>query len=145
MANLIKYNVDTAFTEDTTFETNLNSLASAGTAVGSVISNGTNLALLADLSIQLASFTAGAPDYVEIHVVPLLGDGTTYADFFSAGPTFVGNVPVTNGASAKAFCLTNIVILPGSFKFGLVNQAGASFAASGQKVFYRLYDYNNNG
>jgi hypothetical protein len=145
MSNIIKYNIDTAFTEDTTFESNLDSLASAGTAVGSVLANGTNLALLADLTIQLASFTAASPDYVEIHVIPLLGDGSTYADFFSAGPTMVATAPVTNGASAKAIPVTGLLVPPGSFKFGLVNQAGATFAASGHKVYYRLYDYTNNG
>lgn len=145
MANIIKYNIDTAFTEDTTFESNLDSLASGSTAVGSVITNGTNLTLLSDLSIQLASFTSASPDYVEIHVIPLLGDGSTYADFFSAGPTMAATPAVTNGASAKAIGITGLIIPPGSYKFGLVNNAGATFAASGHKVYYRLYDYTNNG
>jgi len=90
MTSLLKYNIDTNWTEDATLETNLTSLAAAGLALGAAIANGTNLALLADLSIQLASFTSAAPDYVEVHVVPLLGDGSAYADFFLGGPQRLG-------------------------------------------------------
>lgn len=145
MANLIKYNIDTAFTEDTTFETNLNGLASPGSAVGSVISNGTNLALLADLSVALGSITSAAPFYVEIHVIPLTGDGSTYVDFGAGGPTLKQVAGVTAGASVKVIAATGMVVPPGTFKFGLVNQSGATLAGSGNKVYYRLYNYTDNG
>jgi len=145
MTSLLKYNIDTNWTEETTLETNLTSLANAGTAVGAAITNGSNLALLADLSIQLASITSASPDYLEVHIIPLLGDGSTYADFFAGGPTLVVSISTTNGASAKALIARGIVIPPGTFKFGVVNEDGVTLSGTAPKCYYRLYDYTDNG
>lgn len=145
MANLVKYNIDTAFTEDTTFETALNSLVSTSSGVGSVISNGTNLATLADLSFGLGSYTPAAPFYLEIHLIPLTGDGSNYSDLFQGGPTLIATATVNSGASIKYFTIANIALPPGSFKFGIVNFTGATLASSGHKVYYRLYNYTVNG
>lgn len=145
MANLIKYNVDTAWTSDSTFVTNINSLTNTSTAVGSAITNGTNLAMILELGFILGSITPTGSPYVEIHVVPLLGDGTTYADFAAGGPTLRASLSMSTAAAAKNLYSGQIIIPPGTFKGGLVNETGVTLAASGNSAWYRLTDYTNNG
>src|SRR6266702_5764532 len=53
-----------------------------GNAILSDISftNGSNLDVLADLSISLASIAGAAPNFVGVGLYPLNQDGTTYGD-----------------------------------------------------------------
>lgn len=122
----------------------LNSVADGSLATGStVVSNATDLHLRLDASLRLGSLTPGTAGYVELHVVPLLDDGTTYADADITGATFVAALPLTSGAGAKALffgpprCF--IEIPPGSFKLAIGNRAGAAFAGSGNSLYYRTY------
>jgi hypothetical protein len=142
MANKIKWDTPAAY--DAALSTGLNSLASGSSASSSAIANGTDLYPLMDVSITLASLTPGTGGYVEVHVLPLLDNGTSYPDVFSGGPTMVGAFQLLSGASAKNGMLTGIQIPPGDFKLALLNVAGASLASSGNTVKSRRYDINAN-
>lgn len=142
MAAIGKYNIDTAWTSFMT--TALNSLATAtDSAASSAISNGTNLALLMDISLNLGSFNPSGTPFLEIHLLPLSGDGSTYADKSAA--TLVDTIQVKTGSSAKVAEAIGIPVPPGDYKLIIVNQTGASLAASANTAYYRLYDYNLNG
>lgn len=144
MANKIRW--DTPNSYDAALSTGLNSLASGSSAISSNIANGTDLLILMDVSIILASFTPGTapPGYFEIHVSPLLDDATHYADVYTAGPTQVGVVGLLAGASVKYGMLSGIQIPPGDFKLAILSQAGATLASSGNTVKSRRYDLNAN-
>jgi hypothetical protein len=142
MANLIKW--DTPASYDAALSTGLNSLADGSSASSSAIANGTDKYPLMDVSILLASLTPGTGGYVEIHVAPLLDDGSSYPDIFAGGPTLVGAVSLKTGASVKNAMICGIQIPPGDFKVALLNKAGASLAASGNTVKTRRYDINAN-
>lgn len=142
MASIGKYNIDTAFTSFVT--TGLNSLTTgSATASSSAITNGTSLALLMDISLNLGSFNPSGTPYLEIHLLPLSGDGSTYAD--QSAQTLVATIQVTTGASAKVAVAIGIPVQPGDFKLQVKNVTGATLAASANTGYYRLYDYNLNG
>jgi hypothetical protein len=142
MANLAKWG--TPATYDAALSTGLNSLADGSSASSSAIANGTDFYPLMDVSIILASMTPGTGGYIEIHVAPLLDDGSSYPDIFLGGPTWVGSLTLKTGASAKDAMLTGIQIPPGDFKVALLNKAGASLAASSNTVKTRRYSINLN-
>lgn len=142
MASIGKYNIDTAFTSFAT--TSLNSLTTGSlTGVSANIANGTNLALLMDISLNLGSFNPSGTPYLEIHLQPLSGDGSTNAD--QSAQTLVATIQVTTGASAKVALAVGIPVPPGDFKLNIKNVTGATLAASANTAYYRLYDYNLNG
>jgi hypothetical protein len=145
MANNARWTVDVAFTSILT--TQLNSLASAGvSALSAAITNGTSLSMLMDISLILGSITpSGSGPFVEIHMSPLQGDGSTYANVFAGGPTLVGVLGLSAGASIKAASLLGVQLPPGSYELALVNQAGVALASSGNTMYYRLYTPNLNG
>lgn len=144
MANTARWLVDTAYTAALT--TQLNSLANAtASALSSAIANGTSLDMLMDVSLMLGSITPGSGPYVEIHMSTLMGDGATYATVFAGGPTLVGVLGVSSGASAKNMAALGIQIPPGSFELAVVNQTGVALAASANTLYYRLYTANLNG
>lgn len=142
MAAKAIYDVQVAFTSFMT--TLLNSLTTGSfSGLSGNIANGTNLALLMDVSLNLGSFNPSGTPYLEIHLCPLSGDGATYADVSSE--TLVATVQVTTGSSAKVALAENIVVPPGDFKIQIKNVTGATLAASANTAYYRLYDYNLNG
>jgi len=142
MASVGKYNIDTAFTSFST--TALNSLTTGSLAtVSSAITNGTGLALLMDISLNLGSFNPSGTPYLEIHLLPLSGDGSTYAD--QSANTLVATLQVTTGSSAKVAVACGIPVQPGDFKLQIKNVTGSTLAASSNTAYYRLYDYNLNG
>ena len=76
------------------------SLANGSLATGStVIANGTNLNLRLDASLVLGSLTPGTGGYVELHLIPLLRDGTNYADAAISGATMIAAVRRTRRCS----------------------------------------------
>jgi hypothetical protein len=116
---------------------------------GIAITNGTALDVFADISIALGSITAAAPNYIGIYLYPLNKDGSTYGDSrFGTSATgvppanyWVGNIGFPTGAAAITGSLTRIVLPPGTFKFVLYNQAGATLVGSnGNTCQYRTYN-----
>lgn len=132
--------------------TDINSLANSSSVLSSVadIANGTALDMFADLSIQLGSITAAAPNFVGVYLFPLNSDGSTYGDNQLASGTgaakvpsaqyWVGNIGFPTGAATIKGTLTRIILPPGSFRFVLYNQAGSTLASSGNTAQYRTYN-----
>lgn len=131
----------TSFTNALT--TGLDSLASgSATAASTAIDNSTNLDMFADFSAILGSINPSGTPYLELHLLPRLGDASTYADRSTS--TLAGQLVVTTGSSAKSGMFVSfnggpIIIPPGLFKVQVVNQTGVSLAASGNTVSYRAY------
>jgi hypothetical protein len=136
MAN---YGTPAAFANVLTTE--LNSLAdAANSAAGSAIDNSSNLYGFADLSMALAAInptSAGAR--MEVHLLPRLADGSTYADISAS--TRVGTIVVdTTGSNTKEGMLHRVPVPPGFFKWAATNRTGVTLAASGSIFAHRLYD-----
>lgn len=124
--------------------TELNSLADATfSALGSAIVNSSNLNLYADFSIVLASLNPTGSPFLEIHLAELGGDGSNYDDLSNG--TWVGNIVVTTGSSAKYGTLKRVPLTLGSFKPALKPRCNVSLASSGSTLYYRTYSEQNNG
>jgi hypothetical protein len=122
------------------------------------IANGTQLDMVADVSVRLAisSATPAAGDFIGIYLVPLLDDGSTYGDGSYVGGTQkalqppyppVGVVPLqsTNAATVLSGMVQGIVIPPGSFRFLLyLGTASINLSSGTQTVKYRTYNINLN-
>lgn len=127
--------------------TELNSLADAAiSGLGTEIDNTTNLNMLIDFQVDLASVTISSTTaYVVVYVIPTL-DGTNYPDWGSTtyanydAQYAVGSIAVKNVSSAAAKAmLVGVEIGPGKFKCAVRNMTGAAFAASGNTLKYRTY------
>lgn len=134
-----------AFTAST-----LDSIANGNAILSDVsITNGTALDVFADLCIQFGSITVAAPNYIGAYLYPLNQDATTYGDgrfgTAAAGPPpgnyWVGNIGFPTGAAAFKGAISRIILPPGTFKFVLYNQAGATLVGSGGNAcYYRTYN-----
>lgn len=137
----ITYETPSSFSNALTTE--LDSLADASnTAASSAIDNSTNLDIHADVSVVLGSInptSAGAR--VDIHLVPRLADGSTYADIGAA--TVVGTVPITTGSAVKNAMLRGVMIPPGHYKLAATNRTGVTLAASGNTIAIRTYGFTS--
>jgi hypothetical protein len=121
--------------------TELNSLADAANSnASSNQDNSTNLYGFADVSVVLGAInptSAGAR--LEIHLIPRLADGSTYADLSAS--TIVGTVVVdTSGSNTKEGMLRGVPIPPGFFQWRATNRTGVTLAASGNTMSVRYYD-----
>jgi hypothetical protein len=131
------------------FGTEINSLASGNAVISSVsVTNGTALDIFADVSfVAGATITTVAPNFLGVYLYPLNEDGTTYGDgsfgSSAAGPPpanyWVGNINVSVGTITVAGMVSRIILPPGTFKFLLYNQAGATLASS-NTCKYRTYN-----
>lgn len=126
--------------------TELNSLADGTvTALGSQVDNTTNLDMVVDFQLDLASLTiSSANAYVNVYIVPTI-DGTNYPDSVTTYANFmagylVGSIPVkaVSATTARA-TLTGILIGPGKFKVAVRSMLGVSMAASGNTLGIRAY------
>lgn len=113
------------------------------------IDNSSALDIFADVSFVFGSITWAAPNYLGIYVYPLNKDGSTYGDgrfgSSAAGPPgstyYAGSISFPTGAAASEGMLRGIVLPPGSFKFVVYNQSGATLASSGANTMqYRTYN-----
>lgn len=132
----------------------LNSITNGNAILSDIdIANGTALDIFADLSIAFGSITWAAPNFIGVYLYPLNKDGSTYGDgrfgSSAAGPPsanyWVGNIGFPTGAAASEGSLNRIIMPPGSFKFVLYNQSGATLAgSSGNTCQYRTYNRSVN-
>ena len=127
--------------------TGTQTLASLGdgewTNLSDEIDNSTNKYALVDLYLDLASaaFTSSG---VEIYLVPSV-DGTTYPTWTGNVSTeepenqthFVGSMNTTESTAVQDTILRNVVLPPGKYKWGVRNQTGIAFAASGNTLYWR--------
>lgn len=126
----------------------LNTISAANFALGStVVSNGANLDLYADVSIKLASFTSGSAPYTQLVIMPLSEDGSTYGDGTTSGATlpasqFIVGSQTSKASATQAFVIyfRNILLPPTDFKFGLINQMGNPTAGSGNAGMFKTYN-----
>jgi len=115
------------------------------------ITNGTALDMFADLSFLAGStVTTVAPAFLGFYLYPLGQDGSTYGDgnlptsqaAYTPPQTYlIGNMGFRAAASTTiAGVLLRIIIPPGTFSFGLFNQAGVAIPSSGNVCKYRTYN-----
>lgn len=124
--------------------TGLNSLAdAAATSASSAVDNTTNLNLYADFGLMLGSINPSGSPYLELRMLELNGDGSTYDD--STISAMIGNIAVTTGSSAKVGTLKRVPITLGQFKIIVINRTGVTLAASANTLYYRTYSEQNNG
>lgn len=128
-------------------------IANASSLLSSVadITNQTSLDIFCDFSISLGSITTAAPNYLGVYLYPLNEDGTTYGDGnFVAGTIkaatpsatyFKGSIIVPAAAATVSVgTLTGIIMPPGSFRFCIQNNLGASTATTANTYKYRTYN-----
>ena len=119
-----------------------NSLASGSCVVATnAIGQGTNLDLLAELSIALtASAATTTTSYIGVYILPLNADGTTYGDGLASGsaqtstpgPSFYAGVLMPRSGITA---VTGSLILPRDlprrdFKLALAPTLGSALAAT---------------
>lgn len=160
MANIEKFvagsGVGLTWTDPGFTLTDFNSLAVGSVVVcPTAVTNGTALDITARFSAALTvGGTTVATSYLELYILPLQQDGSTYGDGTATGTTIpvkaysVGICPVkvgvTSGSAVVAYW-GNIILPPGNFKFALANQAIALNAAAAAAVKYQTYNFNLNG
>lgn len=118
-------------------------------STATVVGNGAGLALYADLSVRLASFTPTTGGHLAFYILPLLDDASTYADgttsaTATAQPSvthFAGSLALRPVASAQAGYVTRILLPPADFKWYVINRAGATLATTTTNniIKYRTY------
>ena len=132
------------------FSTETNSIVNGNAILSATsITNGTALDLFADVSYKAGgTATTAAPNYLGLYLYPLNNDASTYGDgrfgSSAAGPPpscyYVGSIQFAAAASTTiAGVFTRIILPPGTFKFVLYNQSGATLATS-NTINYRTYN-----
>lgn len=113
----------------------------AASAASADQDNSTNLYGFADVSLVLGNGSTDpsvASARYEIHILPRLADGTTFADLTAS--TIVGVVVVVTGDFVKNGMLRQVPIPPGVFKWQAVNRMGVTAHSSGNTMSVRYYD-----
>lgn len=116
--------------------TGMNSLATAtGVLSADLTSDGK---LLMDFSLKLASLTPTGS--VEIHALPLMEDGTNFADLVSQNPaTLLGTISFSTSTSIKYGQLIGVPQPPRHYKIGLYSSLGVTMASSGNILSKSTY------
>jgi hypothetical protein len=134
----------------TALDTQLNTLAdNTWSSLSNEIDNSVNGYMFADLELYLAAFAAqGADAAVEVYLVPSV-DGTNYPAFIETGTAdaqennqyFVGSFTIEQSGGVFRAALRGIELPPGKFKLGVRNRANDAFAASGNTLKWRPWQY----
>ncbi len=130
-----------AFSSVLTTELNSRANGDAASSNSTTQDNSTNLYGFADVSLVIgngASDPSTADARYEIHILPRLADGTTFADLTAS--TIVGVVVVRTGDFAKNGMLRGVPIPPGHFQWQAVNRMGVTSHSSGNTMSVRYYD-----
>lgn len=120
-----------------------------------VVDNSTNGNLYCDISYQCTSISPTGVPSIGFYLLPLLADGSTYADGDSA-TTVVANQPTqthwlgtlflrTKASSAQNGMLRGLLIPPGKWKYYFVNNSGVTLPSTGTVCQARFYAETNNG
>jgi len=128
----------------------LNSLANITTvfSTGSTLDTTTTRELYVQFEFTGGSISPTAPADVVIFCLPRTSDGSTYVDGEASGtaanqPIWMQVPHAVIGLRGKATSTQlemsmPVLLFPNVYKFGLLNRAGVSLAASGNQVKYRL-------
>ena len=132
--------------------TELNTLANDGwSALSAAIDNSANLYLKVDFELDLASITpTGLDAAVELYLVPSV-DGTQYPSVSFTGSAeeqenqqyYVGIFMLSLSTEVHIHTLRDIELPPGLWKVGVRNRANVAFAASGNTVKWRPWQYSS--
>lgn len=146
MASLLKHNAFTAAIASV-LTTELNSLANnANTAASAAIDNTTNLDLVADLTLTVATQgvarSAGAS--VAVYRTSAL-DGTNYDDVNETTAELIAVFPLDAATTARQSTRPDIPFGPGLYKVFARNLTGQTLAASGNLVEIRWHSLDLNG
>lgn len=136
----------------TALSTELNSLANdTWSSLSTEVDNSLLGYMFADFEVDLASLTpTGADAAVELYLVPSVDD-TQYPNFTETGTAdeqennayFIGSVTLSLDAEVQIQVLRGVELPPGKFKIGLRNRANVGFAASGNTVKWRPWQYSS--
>lgn len=111
-----------------------NSLANGSEGITVTYDNSTAKALYAAITIKLGAFAATTGGSMTLRLTA--SDGTDTADKVG-GDQYV--FAITPGSSAKVAILPRVNLYPFSLRFSIVNNGGATTAASGNELYLRTY------
>lgn len=157
MANLVKWGTAGSWTN--AFESaDLNGLANDTSilSTSTAVSNGAG-DVYADIDFIGVTGTwtpTSNGSGLDIYILPLLSDGSSYPDGDSASSTaanlapgalLVGRIVFSGKNITHKGILRGIIIPNGTFKFYMVNRCGVALSAHNHTSKYRLYGENLNG
>lgn len=111
-----------------------NSLANGSESSVVTFDNTTAKALYGAVAIKLGAFSSTTGGSMSLRIT--VNDGTDTADKV-AGDVYP--FAITPGSSAKVAILPRVVLYPFSLRFSIVNNGGATTAASGNELYVRTY------
>lgn len=111
-----------------------NSLANGSEGITITYDNSTARALYGTFTLKLGAFAATTGGSVSMRVT--VNDGTDTADKIG-GDVYVQ--AITPGSSAKVAIFPRVTLYPYSLRFSIVNNGGATTAASGNELYVRTY------
>lgn len=128
----------------TALSSGLDSLADDGLALSGAISNNTNRYMFIDVELNLASIDLQSVSNPVIRVwfLSKLSDGTNYEDGSgSVTPAKMPDIhfPLREINGAQHITMRGALAPNGDFKILLKNEAGATLAASGNTLKYKMY------
>lgn len=126
-----------------------------GIIATTVVDNTSNANLYEDISFQCTSISPSGVPTLNFYLLPLLADGTTYADGDSA-TTVVANQPTQThwlgtiflrlkASSAQNGMLRGLLIPPGKWKHYFINSSNTTLPSTGTVCQARMYAETNNG
>lgn len=154
MANVSKYiaGTSTLASPASLLTTELNSLANnTASSASSAYDNQTNLDLLCDLILELASFSPSTGGRIDIYILPSYDGGTNYlnpsaADVRVQAHQLWVSIPLSaTAATAQKHYVRGVALPPQRFKVVIDNQSGAALASSGNTLKISSYNFNLNG
>jgi hypothetical protein len=111
-----------------------NSLANGSEGITVAYDNTTARALYGAITIKLGAFAATTGGSMTLRLTA--NDGTDTADKV-AGDQYV--FAITPGSSAKVAILPRVNLYPFSLRFSIINNGGATTAATGNELYIRTY------
>jgi len=117
----------------------VNSLANGSSSGLMTYDNSTNLDLYASVAVSLGSITPSAGGSITLRVYSTQG-ATVPDDTGSVGGGDTYTLPLTTSAGAKVVVFPMVRLYPESMRFQITNNAGVSFAASGNSVSVKPYN-----
>lgn len=112
----------------------VNSLANGSESAVVTFDNTTAKALYGAVTIKLGSFSSTTGGSMSLRIT--MNDGTDTADKI-AGDVYP--FAITPGSSAKVAILPRVVLYPFSLRFSIVNNGGATTAASANELYVSTY------